>query len=345
MLPNYFPDAGQTPEYNSVDASLWYVIAVHDFLRRAAGWRGLRPRQISRMRDAVVAILDRFVSGTRHGIRADDDGLLAAGEPGVQLTWMDAKIGDWVVTPRVGKPVEVQALWLNALRIGAELAGASRWRVLLAAAEHAFGRRFWNADGGYLYDVIDVDHRRGTVDATFRPNQVLAVGGLPHALLSGERARRVVDAVQARLWTPLGLRSLAPGEPGYTSQYGGDMQQRDAAYHQGTVWPWLIGPFVDAWVAVRGGTDDARAEARRRFLDPLIAHLDEAGLGHVSEIADAEPPHGPRGCPFQAWSVGEVLRVSEGILGQRSAEFRVSSFERAPHSNLETPNSKLVVKP
>jgi glycogen debranching enzyme len=179
-------------------------------------------------------------------------------------------------------------------------------------------RRFWNADGGYLYDVVDVDHECGRVDATFRPNQILAVGGVPYAPLTGGRARRVVDAVEARLWTPLGLRSLAPGEPGYTSRYGGDMRQRDAAYHQGTVWPWLVGPFVDAWVAVRGATPDSVVEARRRFLDPLVAHLDEAGLGHISEIADAEAPHAPRGCPFQAWSVGEVLRVSEGALALRS---------------------------
>jgi predicted glycogen debranching enzyme len=333
MLPNYFPDAGQAPEYNAVDASLWYIVAVHDFLRRAAGWRGLRARQVARLRDAIVAILDRYVSGTRHGIHADDDGLLAAGEPGVQLTWMDAKIGDWVVTPRIGKPVEVQALWLNALRIGAELAGAARWRVLLVGAEHSFVRQFWNAEGGYLHDVVDVDHEHGTADSTFRPNQILAVGGLPYALLTGERARRVVDAVETRLWTPLGLRSLAPGEPGYASQYGGDMRQRDASYHQGTVWPWLTGPFVDAWVAVRGGTAESRTEARRRFLEPLMAHLDEAGLGHISEIADAEPPHAPRGCPFQAWSVGEVLRLTEGVLA--GSGWRIAASEPPEPSDAE----------
>jgi glycogen debranching enzyme len=215
------------------------------------------------------------------------------------------------VTPRVGKPVEVQALWLNALRVGAAFAG--EWEGVFEQGLLAFQRRFPN-EAGYLNDVVDVDHRPGDVDARFRPNQVFAVGGLPFPLLAGDEARRLVDALEARLLTPLGLRSLAPGEPGYAPRYEGDVEARDGAYHQGTVWPWLIGPFVEAWVRVRGDTPRARRAARERFLPPLLQHLHEAGLGHVSEIADAEPPHTPRGCPFQAWSLGELLRLERVVL-------------------------------
>ncbi len=308
MLPNRFPNRGETPEFNSVDASLWFVVAAHDLLQAlAARRRQLAPGQVQRLQETIEAILDGYAGGTRFGIRMDGDGLLAAGEPGVQLTWMDAKIGDWVVTPRTGKPVEVQALWLNALRIAG--AFSDRFRSLLDRGRDAFETRFWNESGGYLHDVVDPDHRPGTADPTFRPNQILAVGGLPFPLLVGERARRVVDAVEARLLTPLGLRTLAPGEPGYAPRCEGGVRERDAAYHQGTAWPWLLGPFVEAWVRVRGGAPGARREARARFLEPLLAHLDEYGLGHLPEIADAEQPHAPRGCPFQAWSVGEALRI------------------------------------
>jgi glycogen debranching enzyme len=225
---------------------------------------------------------------------------------------MDAKVGEWVVTPRIGKPVEVQALWLNALWIGS--AFSDEWRELHDRALASFQERFWNEAGGCLYDVVDPDHEAGGADPTFRPNQIFAVGGLPFPVLEGERARRVVDAVEARLATPLGLRSLAPADPAYVGRYEGGPRQRDGAYHQGTAWPWLSGAFVDAWVRVRGGTEEARREARVRFLAPLLAHLDEAGLGHVSEIADGDAPHAPRGCPFQAWSLGELLRIDRVIL-------------------------------
>jgi predicted glycogen debranching enzyme len=310
MLPNRFPDRGEQPEFNSVDASLWYVVAVAELVERARrADYALRADELRAMREAVHAILDGFATGTRYGIRCDADGLLAAGEPGVQLTWMDAKVGDWVVTPRVGKPVEVQALWLNALASAAEDDG--RWGRLLERGLVAFRERFWNEERGFLYDVVDVDHQGGRVDASLRPNQILAVGGLPLCLLPDPtRARRVVDAVEGALWTPLGLRSLAPGEPGYTPHYEGGPRERDGSYHQGTVWPWLLGPFVDAWVRVRGGGAAVRREAHERFLAPLLAHLDDAGLGHVSEIADADPPHTPRGCPWQAWSTGEALRLA-----------------------------------
>lgn len=313
MLPNRFPDGAEPPEYNSVDASLWYVVAVHELLEAAAAGRarvGRRDRE--RLVAAVAAILEGHRRGTRHGIRVDADGLLAAGEPGVQLTWMDAKIGERVITPRIGKPVEIQALWLNAVRVGAQLGVASseEWE----RGRGAFLDRFWSDARGYLADVVDVDHQPGRLDARFRPNQVLAIGGLPFPLLEGERARQVVDAVEARLSTPLGLRSLAPGEPGYRPRYEGGVVERDEAYHEGTVWPWLVGPFVEAWLRVRGGTAGAAREARERFVAPLREHLAEAGLGHVSEVADADAPHRPGGCPFQAWSLGELLRLERVVL-------------------------------
>jgi predicted glycogen debranching enzyme len=313
MLPNRFPDHGQAPEFNSVDASLWFVIAVHEFFRALKGTkRKFARRDQNTLWDTVEAILDGYARGTRYGIRLDEDGLLATGEPDVQLTWMDVKVDGQVLSPRVGKPVEVEALWLNALWLCRD--AAPRWADLFARGCESFRTRFWNEAKGCLYDVIDCDHQAGRTDATFRPNQIFAVGGLPFALLEGERARRVVDDVEARLWTPVGLRSLAPGEPGYTPRYEGGVRERDRAYHEGTVWPWLMGPFVEAWVRVRGGTPEARREARTRFLEPLLHQLDEAGLGHLPEIADGDPPHTPRGCPFQAWSVGEALRLALVVL-------------------------------
>jgi glycogen debranching enzyme len=318
MLPNLFPDQGAKPEYNSVDASLWYVVAVHELLQACHGNGGIVSAKDKRaFHSAVLAILDGYARGMRFGIRMDGDGLLAAGEPGVQLTWMDAKVGDWVVTPRIGKPVEIQALWLNALRIASQF--APHWEETFNRGLKSFREKFWNGKAGCLYDVIDADHRAGEVDASFRPNQIFAVGGLPFQLLEGERAQRIVSLVEEKLWTPLGLRSLAPDEPGYTPRYEGGVRQRDGSYHQGTVWPWLLGPFVEAWVRVRGSTATARREARDKFLTPLLNHLDEAGLGHVSEIADAEPSHTPRGCPFQAWSVGEALRLDQVVLAEKHA--------------------------
>jgi predicted glycogen debranching enzyme len=313
MLPNRFPDAGETPEYNAVDASLWYVIAVHElFEALAREGATLRDAERERLIAAANAILEGYARGTRYGIRANADGLLAAGAPGVQLTWMDAKIGDTVVTPRSGKPVEIQALWYNALALAS--AWDPRWKQLAERAAASFEQRFWNDARGCLFDVVDVDHRAGVNDASFRPNQLFAIGGLPRMLLSGERARRVVDAAEARLWTPMGPRSLAPGEPGYAARYEGGPGERDRAYHQGTVWPWLAGPFVEAWVRVRGNTPAARAEARSRFLLPLAAELDRAGIGHLCEIADAEAPQRAAGCYFQAWSLGEYLRLERAVL-------------------------------
>lgn len=307
MLPNRFPDRpDEEPEFNSVDASLWYVIAVGEFLARTDN-ELLTPRQRQQLLNAVEAILQGYAAGTRYGIRLDEDGLIAAGEPGQQLTWMDAKVRDWVVTPRIGKPVEVQALWLNALRLSRRF--GTHWRDVYERGIGSFQEKFWNEADRCLYDVIDVDHRRGTVDASLRPNQILAVGGLPEPLLTGDRAREVVETLERRLWTPLGLRTLDPGNPDYRGRYQGGVLERDAAYHQGTAWPWLLGPFVEAWVRGHGDTSKARREACRRFVEPVLTHLDDAGLGHVSEIADGDSPHTPRGCPFQAWSVGEILRL------------------------------------
>ena len=315
MLPNRFPDHGEAPEFNSVDASLWYVVAVHELLALVpAQSKLLTKTQRRALETAVTRIVAGYASGTRFGIRMDADGLLACGAPGVQLTWMDARVGDRVITPRVGKPVEIQALWLNAVQVASRLDPA--WGAVLTRGLAAFSDRFWHEGLGRLADVVDVDHVPGTRDDAFRPNQILAVGGLPLALVQGERARRIVDAVERHLLTPLGVRSLAPGEPGYAPRYEGDSSARDAVYHQGTVWPWLIGPFVDAWVRVRENTGSARAEARTRFVEPLMAHLEAAGLGHVSEIADADRPYTPRGCPFQAWSLGELLRLDRQILAE-----------------------------
>jgi glycogen debranching enzyme len=248
---------------------------------------------------------------------------------------MDAVVGGRAVTPRVGKPVEVQALWINALKIAGSASGS--WGDLRDRALASFRERFWSEDSGALYDVVDCDHVPGRDDATFRPNQVLAVGGLPFAVLSGRRAVAVVESVQDRLLTPLGLRSLAPEDPRYVGRYRGGADARDGAYHQGTVWPWLLGPFAEAWVRVRGGGGRARREARRLFLEPLLARVGEPGLGHFPELADGDEPHRPGGCPFQAWSVGEALRLDRDVL----AEARSGSGRREPGGGRRTKDRDL----
>jgi predicted glycogen debranching enzyme len=314
MMPNTFPVHGREPGYNSVDASLWFVIAAQAFLDacvRRGRW--VDPAVPKRLTDAAQEILESYARGTRYGIRMDGDGLLAAGEPGIALTWMDAVIDGVPVTPRIGKPVEIQALWVNALVIGSRW--NERWGDLGEEASESFVERFWNPGRGCLYDVVDVDHAAGRTDDRLRPNQIMAVGGLRIALLAGERARSVVDVVERELWTPMGLRTLAREDRDYVTACAGSPETRDRAYHNGPAWPWLMGPFVDAWVRSRatGGGPWAmkavKAEARRRFLGGLARHLDEAGIGHVSELADGEEPWTPRGCPFQAWSVGEMLRL------------------------------------
>lgn len=311
MMPNRFPDDSGLPEYNSVDASLWFVIAAHAFMLRAHAMTE-HASLVRRLRKAIIEIVTAYSRGTRYGITMTKDGLLRAGEPGVQLTWMDARVGDRVVTPRIGKPVEVQALWINALHVAGLISG--EWKVIFHRALRSFQAKFWNAEMGCLYDVIDCDHEEGKNDSTLRPNQIFAVGGLPLCLLDRQKAVRVVERVEADLLTPLGLRSLAPNDPAYCPAYGGGPAARDSAYHQGTVWPWLIGPFVEAWVRVRDRGPESLREARERFVAPILKHLDEDGLGHVSEVADGARPHLPGGCPFQAWSVAELLRLDRDVL-------------------------------
>lgn len=313
LLPNRFPDAaGDAVEYNSIDAALWFVLVANELMDHPRARGVLSDAERRRLTEATVAIVRGLARGTRYGIRKDADGLLVAGAPGVQLTWMDAKVGDYVVTPRAGKPVEIEALWLHALAVTTR--HAPEIGAWLESARNTFERRFWNADREMLFDVIDDHHAPGGVDAACRPNQIFAAGGLPTTWLSAERVRLVVAAVERELWTPLGLRSLERAHPAYAPRYAGGVAARDGAYHQGTVWPWLLGPFVEAWVKSRGNTTNAKRAARERFLAPLEAHLLTAGVGHVSEIADAEPPHTPRGCPFQAWSVAELLRLDRVVL-------------------------------
>ncbi|MCE7989903.1 MAG: glycogen debranching protein [Caldilinea sp. CFX5] len=300
MLPNRFPDAGETPEYNTADATLWYFEAIRAY-HTATGDDAL-------LRDlfpVLQGIIDWHVQGTRYQIHVDpSDGLLYAGEPGVQLTWMDAKVGDWVVTPRMGKAVELNALWYNALCSMADFAkrlrkAATPYAKLAKQAQSGFSR-FWSSEHGYCYDVIDTPDGN---DARLRPNQLFAVS-LPFSPLTTAQQKAVVDVCAQRLLTPHGLHSLAPGDPAYVAHYGGNAYQRDSGYHQGTVWAWLIGPFVLAHLRVY--QDKALA---RSYLLPLLRHLSDHGLGSISEIFDAEAPFTPRGCFAQAWSVAEVLRA------------------------------------
>lgn len=309
MLPNRFPDHGGTPEYNAVDASLWFIIAAHDLYQACqAANQPLTYEQRAKLQGAAQSILVGYSRGTRYGIRCDTDGLLAAGVPGVQLTWMDAKVGDWVVTPRIGKPVEVQALWLNALAIGA--VWDRQWQAVFDQGVASFRERFWNARDNCLFDLVDVNHEPGRVDDSIRANQIFAVGGLPRGLLTDEQARQVVAMVESLLVTPMGLRTLAPESGEYAGHYQGSVYERDGAYHQGTVWPWLLGPFVEAVLRVRPGSARDRHKLVAHYFAGLTDHLRTIGLGHLPEIADGDPPHTPRGCPWQAWSLGEYLRVN-----------------------------------
>ncbi|MEO7660599.1 MAG: amylo-alpha-1,6-glucosidase [Pyrinomonadaceae bacterium] len=306
MLPNRFPDAGETPEYNTVDATLWFFEAIRAYVDKTGDLDLIRDE----LYDNLTDIIDWHVSGTRYQIHVDNDGLLFAGEPGVQLTWMDAKIGDWVVTPRTGKAVEIQALWYNALCIMADLAKklgrADSHALYLTMAEKvkkSFNKLFWNKTEECLFDVIDGDVK----DAAVRPNQIFAVS-LPHSMLSAGKARKVVDKVEAELLTPVGLRSLSPNDPQYVPVYIGSPFDRDAGYHQGTVWGWLIGPFVDAYRKVHSA--DANCSKRvNEIIAGFREHMTDAMAGQISEIFDADPPHAPRGCAAQAWSVAELLRI------------------------------------
>jgi predicted glycogen debranching enzyme len=331
MLPNRFPDAGETPEYNTVDAALWFFEAARAFLAYSGDEEFVR----NELYPVFADIIAWHARGTRYGIKVDPSGLLTSGEPGVQLTWMDAKVGDWVVTPRRGKPVEILALWYNALCIMEDLAGKfgdeaeqKRYRGMATVASWSFNRLFWNEKESCLYDVVN----GGPPDPSIRPNQIFAVS-LTHSMLPPERATKVVKKVQEHLLTPYGLRSLAPGDPQYHGRYTGGPAERDSAYHQGTVWPWLIGPFITAYVRVNGGTLESRAQAAE-WLKPLQDHLSDGGLGHISEILDGDPPHRPCGCIAQAWSVAEVLRAYvedvKGMPPTRQADERRAEVARVP---------------
>jgi predicted glycogen debranching enzyme len=301
MLPNRFPDQGAVPEYNTVDATLWYFDAIRAY-HAATGDDGL----LKELFPVLESIVEWHRQGTRYGIGEDPaDGLLRSGEPGVQLTWMDAKVGDWVVTPRTGKAVEINALWYSAL---ASMAGfarrlnapASAWAALAARVRASF-ERFWNERAGYCFDVIDGP---AGDDPALRPNQIFTVA-LPESPLPPERQRKIVEACARHLLTSFGLRSLAPAHPDYRGRYEGGPWERDGAYHQGTVWAWLLGPFAQAHFNVHGDRVLARS-----FLEPLAHHhLDDYGLGSIAEIFDGDPPYSPRGCIAQAWSVAETLRA------------------------------------
>lgn len=300
MIPNRFPDVGEEPEYNTVDATLWYFQALHAYVEETRDYKLLRE-----LLPVLKDIVRHYHSGTRYNIHVDPaDGLVWAGEPGVQLTWMDVKAGDWLPTPRIGKPVEIQALWYNALCLlegwcnAAEepLDDIPQWRSLI---EQHFMQRFWYEEGGYLFDVVDGPDGD---DTSLRPNQVFALS-LPHTLVPDDRARQVLAVVSDALLTPAGLRSLAPGDAQYRGHYGGSLWDREGSYHNGTVWGWLIGPYLDAVLRFNDDKDAARA-----ILNGFADQLSCGALGTISEVFDGDPPHAPRGCYAQAWSVAEVLR-------------------------------------
>ncbi len=306
LIPNMFPEREKDGLYHTADATLWFFHAVNRYLNASGDVLTL-----SLLYPTLKGIIDAHVRGTRFGIHVDpQDGLLAQGAPGYQLTWMDAKVDDWVVTPRRGKAVEINALWYNALRLMEQWApsqddSAAAYGDRAERARESFNRRFWFADGEYLFDVIDTEQGGpGSADPKCRPNQIFAIS-LDHPVLFEQRWPPVMRIVRDRLLTPVGLRSLSPDDREYKSRYYGDLRARDAAYHQGTVWGWLVGPFVDAWLKVF--PDDL--ETARTALHGFIPHLDDACIGSISEIFDADRPYTPRGCIAQAWSVAEALRA------------------------------------
>ncbi len=305
LIPNRFSDYGDECDYNSIDASLWFVHAVDHYVRLTddqASWRSV-------LGPACAAVARAFEEGTEFETHVDEDGLVRCGTEATQITWMDAKQGDVTFTPRHGKPVEINALWYHVLCILAERLGAidadlaDHYRELARRTGGRFAPTYWNERDRCLFDCV----RETDIDASIRPNQIFAVS-LPHSPLSREHQQAVVQCVEEHLWTPYGLRSLSPKSPQYRGRYEGDPFQRDSAYHQGTVWAWLAGPFIEATLRIDDFSDDARERGRQR-LQPLIEHLGQAGLGSISEIFDGDPPHRPRGCIAQAWSVAEVLRA------------------------------------
>lgn len=310
LIPNRFPDRSEAPEYNTADATLWMFHALHHYTTTTGDWSLLKE-----LFPTLSDIIDWHLRGTAYGIHVDpQDGLLHAGEPGMQLTWMDAKIGDWVVTPRSGKPVEVNALWYCALYHMESWAvhlsvDALQYGQMRSQVSENFARRFWYEAGGYLYDVVDVDGKAGQNDASLRPNQLFAAS-LTHDLLSEAQTRSILQKVTDHLLTPMGLRSLSPDDPAYRKHFNGNQVQRDSAYHEGTVWPWLIGPYIDVHLHLYN--DYA---ALLPLLQPLVRHLWDDCLGTICEVAEPEPPFTPGGCFAQAWSVAELLRAWLAVAG------------------------------
>ncbi|MDF2441380.1 MAG: hypothetical protein JWN98_2364, partial [Abditibacteriota bacterium] len=306
MIPNRFPDAGEIPDYNTIDATLWFFHAVAQYLERSGDGETVDKVLYPVLRECI----QWHIKGTRFGIMADpEDGLLRGGDDRTQLTWMDAKVGDVCFTPRAGKPVEIQALWFNALKttmVLADRVGDRATKVLCGEwsrrAKANFATQFWN-EAGYCFDWVDGEER----NAQIRPNQIFVVS-LPHRLLSREQEARIVATVERELLTPFGLRSLSPNDAQYRGIYIGDQWQRDSGYHQGTVWGWLLGPFLSAYLRVNRSSARSKIQVRQ-WMKPMLGHLDQAGIGSISEIFDGDEPHTPRGCIAQAWSVAETLRV------------------------------------
>jgi predicted glycogen debranching enzyme len=313
MLPNRFPDEGTEPDYNTVDATLWFFNAAYQYFLYT-GDEGF-------IRTVLFPVLKEIIQwherGTRYNIHLEPDGLLYAGEKGTQLTWMDAKIGDMVITPRMGKPVEVNALWYNALKIMEffsdrfnYLVGRDQYAVMADLAKKSFNQSFWNKEARCLFDCINGSQ----VDASIRPNQIFAIS-LPFPVLKTERHRSVLKKIEQELLTPFGLRSLSPKDPKYAGKYFGNAIERDKIYHQGTVWAWLLGPYITAYLRIHGRTPET-LEYVKSLLEPFRNHIYEAGLGTISELFDGDSPHEPNGCISQAWSVAEILRVMVEELGK-----------------------------
>ena len=311
MLPNRFPDEGETPDYNTVDATLWYFEAIRAYVEKTDDYDFIREN----LYEKLVNIILWHLYGTRYNIHVSDDGLLYAGEKGTQLTWMDAKAGDVVFTPRIGKPVEIQALWYNALCVMTDFAkrfgdreDGEKYLEMANKAKQSFNNVFWNEAEECLFDVVDDEQK----DASVRPNQIFAVS-LPNTMLSIGKAQKIVNKIEEELLTPYGLRSLSPKDSRYCPIYIGTPFERDSSYHEGTVWAWLIGAFVDAYRKVNANghqTENRVDEILRDFNE----HLTEAGIGQISEIFDGDAPHKPRGSFAQAWSVAEVLRVTTKVI-------------------------------
>ena len=331
MLPNRFPDRGETPEYNTVDATLWFVDAIWQYLnyRRDTRWRREALDLIrTQFYPGLKSIIHHHLSGTHYGIHADAQGFLWAGDNSTQLTWMDAKVGDIAITPRAGRPVEIQALWYNALRTVEEFgrtfgdsAAADYCAGVASRLKANFERVFWNTSHGCLYDVVS----ELSADGSIRPNQVLAVS-LRHNLLDREKTRKVLETAKEHLLTPYGLRTLAPSDSRYRPHYAGDVWGRDSAYHQGTVWPWLAGPYFASLLRYCENTDFAVNEAQN-WIDRFSGHLQEACLGQISEVFDGDEPHHAGGCIAQAWSVAELLRLAK-LVDSRSKTSQDANTEK-----------------